>query len=216
MNKNTSSRTLYLAQLAMMIALTIIIAYFGSIMLPGGLKITFATVPVAVAGIVLGPFAGWLCGTTFGVCSLIQGITGMSALTSALILVNPFYGFLLCVVARMLCGLLPALLFRAMHRAASKGTRKASFIVSSLACPVLNTVFFMGIIVTLYWNTDPVQNIAVKLGTTNPLMFIVLLVGVQGLIEALVCAFLGSAIAAVIYGVLQKQKTSADRKPAAE
>lgn len=193
--KKKKTSTLYLAQLALMVALTILIANFGSILI-GPLKITFATVPVAVGAIVLGPLGGFVCGTTFGICSLIQGITGASALTSSLIAINAFYGFLLCVVARMLCGTIPALIFRGLRRTKAK---KLSYILASLSCPVLNTVFFMGIIVTLYWNTEPVQNIAAGLGTTSPLMFIVLLVGVQGVVEAIVCAALGGAVASVVY-----------------
>ena len=196
------SNTLFMAQLAMMIALTIIIAYFGSIMLPGGLKITFATVPVAVAGIVLGPVGGFVCGTVFGLCSLIQGLTGMSALTSALITINPFYGFILCVVARALCGLLPALLFKALRKI--DAAKKISFVAASLATPLLNTFFFMSCLILLFWETEPVQNIASKLGAANPMRFVILLVGAQGLIEALVCAIVGSAVSAVLYTYLQK------------
>lgn len=200
--KSLSTNTLYLAQLSLMVALTILIAYVGSVMLPGGLKITFATVPVAVAAIVLGPVGGFVCGTTFGLCSLIQGITGMSALTSALIMINPFYGFLLCVVARMLCGTIPAFIFKGLHKTRAK---KLSFLIASLSCPVLNTIFFMGIIVTLYWNTETVQNIASGLGTANPLLFIVLLVGVQGVTEAIVCAILGTAVSSILYKYIVKR-----------
>lgn len=208
--KNNKSNTLYLAQLAMMIALTIIIANFGSILI-GPLRITFATVPVAVAAIVLGPFAGFVCGTTFGICSLIQGITGASALTSSLIAVNAFYGFLLCVVARMLCGTLPAFIYKGLRK--TRLPKAVATILSALSCPVLNTIFFMGIIVTLYWNTEPVQNIAAGLGTVNPLMFIVLLVGVQGVIEAVICAVIGGTVSSVLNTYLAKTSSKESVKP---
>ena len=215
MKTNRSFGTLQLTQLAMLVAITILVAFYGAIMLPGGLKITFATVPVAVGAIVLGPVGGLVCGLTFGLCSIYQGLTGMSALTSALISYNLIGGFIMTVAARALDGYLTALIFRALRtvvlpaaadraQASSKGRNILPFLGASLSCPILNTVFFMGTLVLFFWNTERVQSIAAGLGTTNPLLFIILLVGVQGLIEALVCALVGTAVSRILYGYVQR------------
>ena len=66
--------------------------------------------------------------------------------------------------------------------------------MQSLACPLLNTLLFMGSLVMFFFNTDYIQNIASGLGTSNPLFFVILFVGVQGAVEAVACTILGSAV----------------------
>ena len=46
---------------------------------------------------------------------------------------------------------------------------------------MLNTAFFMGFLVLIFYNCEYVQNLAGTLGATNAFMFIVLLVGVQAI-----------------------------------
>ena len=50
-----------------------------------------------------------------------------------------------------------------------------------------------------------VQNLVVKKGAANPLMFVVLVVGVQGLVEAAACGLLGGTLAKTVDGVLKKK-----------
>ena len=66
----------------------------------------------------------------------------------------------------------------------------------SLAGPVLNTVFFMSALVLFFYQTDFIQGMVQTLGAANPLMFVVLFVGVQGVLEAVV--------GFVVVGVLSK------------
>ncbi|NLE20002.1 MAG: ECF transporter S component, partial [Clostridiales bacterium] len=53
----------------------------------------------------------------------------------------------------------------------------------------------MSMFILFFFRAPVVQDIAASLGTDSPLRFAFLLVGVQGLIEAAICAVLGSAIA---------------------
>lgn len=55
--------------------------------------------------------------------------------------------------------------------------------LGGLAAPVLNTVFFMGFLVLIFYNCEYVQNLANTLGAANAFMFIVLLVGVQAILS---------------------------------
>ena len=52
----------------------------------------------------------------------------------------------------------------------------------------------MGYIVLVFYSSDFVHALVVKKGATNPFMFVVLLVGVQGLVEALTCGILGGIL----------------------
>jgi hypothetical protein len=83
-------------------------------------------------------------------------------------------------------------IFRLLHLVDRKG--RFCHWVGALATPVLNTVFFMGYIVMVFYQTEFVQKLVADKGAANPLMFVILLVGVQGLIEAVVCAAVGGAV----------------------
>ena len=52
----------------------------------------------------------------------------------------------------------------------------------------------MGLLVAIFYNSEFVQNLAAKKGATNPLMFIVLVVGVQAVIEWCVCCAVAGTI----------------------
>ena len=96
-----------------------------------GLSITFLTVPVAVAAMILGPKGGAICGAAFGITSLMQCF-GTSAFGAMLLGINPFGTVFTCIVPRILEGLLSGLIFKAVR---SKNKNLAYF-AGGLACPV--------------------------------------------------------------------------------
>ena len=67
-----------------------------------------------------------------------------------------------------------------------------------MSAPFLNTVFFMGWIVLAFYGCDYVQNLVSVKGAANPFMFVVLLVGVQGVAEFLVSGILGGIVARAV------------------
>ena len=82
-------------------------------------------------------------------------------------------------------------------------SRTWSYIVSAMCAPALNTLFFMGYIVLAFYNCDYVQNLVSVKGAANPLMFVVLLVGVQGVAEFLVSGILGGIVARAVHKFLK-------------
>ena len=64
----------------------------------------------------------------------------------------------------------------------------------------------MGYIVLFFYQTDFVQNLANSKGAVNPLMFIILVVGVQGLIEAVACTIVGGGVAKGVDVALNRKK----------
>ena len=73
--------------------------------------------------------------------------------------------------------------------------------VTSLSAPLLNTLFFMGYIVLAFYQTEYIQGLVAAKGAVNPLMFVVLLVGFQGVVEAIVCSVTGTAIGSALLKV---------------
>ena len=90
-----------------------------------------------------------------------------------------------------------------------KGLRKtklpsgASVTISNLCCPLLNTTFFMGMLVIGFYNTEYIQSFVSALGAKNALLFILAFVGVNGLVEAIVCFVVGTAISAALKKALK-------------
>ena len=182
--KNTNTKTL--TRVALLVAIEVVMKLVGLGSVPmGPLYMSFLTLPIAVGAITMGPAVGALLGGVFGAVSFYDAITGASAMTGALFQVSPLNTFILCVGMRVLMGLCCGLIFKGLQKLDK--SRTWSYIVSAMTAPALNTLFFMGYIVL----------VSVK-GAANPFMFVVLLVGVQGVAEFLVSGILGGIVARAV------------------
>ena len=189
-----SRRIRMMCTVAMFMAVELAMWLLGLGQVPmGPLNMSFLTVPVAIGAMLLGPAAGAALGATFGFTSFWDAMTGRSVLTGFFFGVSPLGTFLLCVGTRVLMGLCTGLIFRAVRKVDRRGI--FCWFAGGLSAPLLNTCFFMGFIVTFFYRTEMVQNLVEKTGAANPVMFIVLLVGVQGLVEAAVCTLTAGAAA---------------------
>lgn len=157
---------------------------------------------MAVGAVTLGPMAGAILGGVFGVTSFIQCF-GMSPFGTALLSINGFLTFLVCVPTRILMGWLTGLIYQGLRR--TKLPSGVSVTISNLCCPLLNTTFFMGVIVLCFYNTEYIQSLVTSLGAQNALLFVVAFVGVNGLIEAVLCFVVGTAISAALKKALRYQ-----------
>ena len=193
--KNNDLRTL--TRLALLVAIELVMKAIGLGSVPmGPLYMSFLTLPIAVGAITMGPAAGAVLGGVFGAVSFYDAVTGASAMTGALFQVSPVNTFILCVGMRVLMGLCVGLIFGGLKKFDKPGTW--SYILSAMCAPALNTLFFMGYIVLAFYNCDYVQNLVSVKGAANPFMFVVLLVGVQGVAEFLVSGILGGIVARAV------------------
>ncbi|MCD8369980.1 MAG: ECF transporter S component [Clostridiales bacterium] len=190
MNKSNSKKTLFMVELALMVAIIFVMAFtpLGYFRTPG-LSITFLTVPVAVGAIVLGPKGGAVCGLAFGITSLMQCFGG-GAFGTMLFSISPAGTVFLCIVPRILEGFLCGLVFLALRGRFKNG----AYMAASLACPLLNTLLYMSSLVVIFYNTDYIQGFVQALGVSNPFLFVIAFVGAQGVIEAITCFILASAV----------------------
>ena len=193
--KNTNTKTL--TRVALLVAIEVVMKLVGLGSVPmGPLYMSFLTLPIAVGAITMGPAVGALLGGVFGAVSFYDAITGASAMTGALFQVSPLNTFILCVGMRVLMGLCCGLIFKGLQKLDK--SRTWSYIVSAMCAPALNTLFFMGYIVLAFYGCDYVQNLVSVKGAANPFMFVVLLVGVQGVMEFLVSGILGGIVARAV------------------
>lgn len=150
---------------------------------------------VAVGAVTLGPAAGAILGGVFGITSFIQCF-GMSAFGTLLLGVNPVFTFLVCVPTRILDGWLTGLIYKGLKK--TKIPSAGSVTLASLCCPLLNTTFFMGTLVTLFAGTMREQ-----FGMTKVIPFIAAFVGVNGVVEAIVCFVIGTAVSMALKKALR-------------
>lgn len=197
--KNTQKRQnlLFLTQLALLTAIEVVLAYtpLGYLRV-GPLSLSFLTVPVAIGACVLGPTAGAILGGVFGITSYINAITGASVMTAAMFQTNPFTCAITCILTRVVMGYLTGLIFRLVQKI--DRTKVIRYLTASIAAPLLNTILFMGSLVLFFYQIDYVQGMVQKLGAVNPIMFVILLVGIQGAVEIVVCGIASTAVSKAV------------------
>lgn len=189
MNKKRSQRTTRMVEMALLIAIIIVMAFtpIGYIR-TGALSITLLVIPVAVGAVILGPAAGAVLGAVFGITSFIQCF-GLEAFGTALFQANPFGTFILCMIPRILMGWCAGLICRVCQK--MKAAKNIAVFVGSLSAAVLNTVFFMTALICIFY-----QYMADNYNMgKNVFAFVAAFVGVNGVIEAVVTFLVAGAIA---------------------
>lgn len=185
-----NENTLKLTTTAIFTAILVLMAFTPlGYLKTGGLEISFSMIPVAIGAILLGSASGAFLGFVFGLTSFIQCF-GMSAFGAVLLGINPILTAIVCIVPRTLMGWLTGLIFKGLKKQLSKsqnaGLRMVPYTVASVCAPLLNTALFMTALCLCFYNTDYIQEIAGMLGASNVFVFILLFVGINGLIEAVV------------------------------
>lgn len=210
--KRTNVR--YLCELALLVAIELVMKLIGlgSVQV-GLLYMSFLTVPIAVGAMLLGPMAGTILGAVFGAVSFKDAVTGVSLMTGAFLQIAPLKTLVLCLGTRMLMGFCVGWLFRFLHLLDRKRERLC-YVLGALSAPLLNTLFFMGYIVLAFYQTDYIQNLVSTYGAANPIAFVVMLVGVQGLVETVVCTVVGGAVTKGAALALGLRKSGTERNSA--
>lgn len=169
-----------------------------------GLDISLMMVPVAIGAMLMGPKAGAWLGLIFGATSFYQAVTGSSVFSTMLFNINPIYAFLLCIPTRVLMGFLTGVIFKAAQKVDKKKT--VCYFVGGFFAAFLNTLFFMGMLLICYWNTEFIQGINETLGGLNPLMFVVAFVGVNGALEMPSSCIVGGIVSKAVNRALYTKK----------
>ncbi|MBQ0010071.1 MAG: ECF transporter S component [Ruminococcus sp.] len=116
----------------------------------GPLEVTTMMIPVAIGAMTMGPGAGLFLGGVFGVSSFLTclGILRASAFGQMLFSIHPLYTAAVCIIPRLLMGVLCGLLFRGLNRKAPN--RTWVYAVCSAFSAIANTVLFMGGLALLF------------------------------------------------------------------
>lgn len=203
------TKTLTMAQVALFTALILLLAfvpYIGYIKIPIlAIQATTVHIPVIIGSILLGPKAGGFLGGVFGLTSLINNTTqpGITSFCfSPFIEVGDGIGgsplaLIVCFVPRILCGILPYFIYKAIQKHAKNKdkSRKFSLLLSGVAGSLTNTILVMGMIYLFFGH----QYAEAKNLPFDAILGVILsVVGINGTIEAIVAALIASAVATVL------------------
>lgn len=168
-----------------------------------GLDISLMMIPVGIGAMLMGPKAGAWLGFIFGATSFYQALTGGSPFSAMLFSISPLRTFLLCIPTRILMGFLVGVLFKAFHKLDRKKT--VCFFLGGFSAAFLNTLFFMGTLILLFWNTEYIQGFNQAFGGLNPFMFVIAFVGVNGALEMPASCIAGGIVAKAVSRTLYKK-----------
>ena len=168
-----------------------------------GVDISLMMIPVGIGAMLMGPKAGAWLGFIFGATSFYQALTGTSVFSATLFNISPVNTFLLCIPTRMLMGFVTGVIFLLASKLDKKKT--VSFFVGGFFAAFLNTVFFMATLVLLFWNTEYIQGFNTAFGGVNPFLFVVMFVGVNGMLEWPASCIAGGVVSKAISRTLYKK-----------
>ena len=198
--QKSSQHTKYMVQLALMVALTAVVAFvpfLGFIPL-GVIKATTTHIPVIIGAILLGPKAGAVLGLTMGITSIIKNTMEPSLVSFAFSPLVPVPGrdvgdiraLLVAILPRMCIGIVAGLcykLFRHLDKRGYFACGAAGFLGA-----LTNTILVMG---GIYLFFGPEYMAAKNMAMTSIFLFILGSVGVQSLLEAALAAVAGAFVA---------------------
>ena len=141
MERKTTSkqRTLRLVQLAILLALVIVLQQFGSGIKVGPTSFSLVLIPIALGGMLLGPGAGAFLGLVFGIIVFLAGVTGQDVFTQILFQDHPFLTALTCLGKGAAAGFGAGLVYKLV---APKNRIVAGFLSAAMT-PILNTGLFI-------------------------------------------------------------------------
>lgn len=182
--------------LGLMTALVLIFSLtpIGSIPV-GPLVITLNIIPVAIAAVACGPLGGAVIGGVFGLMSFLQciGVGVPSGMGAALFAINPFLAFIQRFIPRLLDGIIAGYVFKGTSKAANKPVACG---ITGFSSAFFNTLLFMTSLVLLFGNTQYMKDL---MGGKNVLLFIVVFVGWNALVEMAASTIITSVVGTALF-----------------
>lgn len=179
MEKNARVRILHLVQMAILIALIIVMQSFGVHMRIGPTSFSLVLIPIALGGMLVGKGGGALLGLIFGVMTLMAGVTGQDFFTQVLFQDHPFLTALICLGKGTAAGFGAGLVYELI----SKKNKIAAGFLAAASAPILNTgLFILGALLV----SDTLSANFVAEGSTVIYFLVIGCAGINFIVEFLV------------------------------
>ena len=179
-----------MVQLAVLIAIMLILAFtpLGYLRI-GPLAISLMTIPVVIGAMILGPAGGAVLGLVFGLTSFYQCFAG-DPFGAALVAMNPFFTFLVCIPTRTLMGWLSGVIFKALWKIDK--TKTVTYFV--MIC---------------FGHTEYLQSMNAT--GANLFMFAVAFCGINGALEMPMSCVVGGGVAKAVSVALKKNAATEEK-----
>jgi len=166
-----SMSTLKLTQLSILIALIAVLAFtpLGFIIVPP-IAITLLHIPVIIGAILLGPLYGGILGLSFGVMSMIRAVTSGNPgdiLFNPFVSGNPIGSIIMCILPRILLGVIVGYLFIWLKKYDKKGF--ISIPISAAIGTVCHTVLVL-LFIWIFFSAFPLKTVFLYVISVNGLL----------------------------------------------
>ena len=200
--RNTNQKILHMVELAMLLALVIVLQLFGGFFKIGPFSLSLVLIPIVVGSLIVGPTGGAVLGAVFGLVVVIQCATGVDVGGNILWSINPFLTAMICLVKGTAAGLVPGVIYRLLTKMnSSMGMTVCAAVLASVSAPIVNTGLFLLGLSTCFNGT-----LVAWAGGTNVLVYVITgLVGINFLIEFAVNLLVSPAISTVVNVVTKKK-----------
>ena len=188
----SSEKTLRTVQLALLIALVVVLQIVSAMIPPigGMVSITLTLIPVVVGGILLGKKSGAILGFAFGAIVLINCIIALDPGGSILWNANPAFTAIICFAKGIAAGFFPAWFYEIIVGATGEKRRFLATVVAALSAPIINTGLFVCGMLLLFKDI-----LYAWAGGTNMMVYILVgLAGINFTVEFLINTILSPAI----------------------
>ena len=199
-------KTLGMVQVALFAALIIILAFtpfLGYIPL-GFTRATIIHIPVIIGCLMLGPKQGAILGFVFGLTSLINNTINPTATSFVF---SPFYelgeihggigSIIICFIPRILVGVVPYYVYHGLRKILKDGKTQmaVSLGAAGLAGALTNTLLVMNLIFVFFKDAYASAN---NVASGAVYSFILTIIGINGIPEAIVAAILTALIGRIL------------------
>ena len=170
MAKARKMSTLKMTQLAILIALEVILVFTPvGMLITGGIAVTTMHIPVIIGAVLLGPAGGGVLGGMFGILSMIRAAMGGGAgdlLFNPAASGNPLASVFMAVLPRILLGLIAAYLYILLKKLLKNDY--AAIPIAAGISTALHTVMVLGCL-WLFFDSIEIRAIFSTLITANGL-----------------------------------------------
>ena len=185
-----------LLMFALYVAIIVVLAFTVGYIRIGPLSITVIPVIVALGAVTLGQLAGAGLGLAFGLTSFVQCF-GLDAFGTFLFGINPIYTAVVCLVPRILCGLVPGLIYKYSKH------KTASLFPAGFSCAFTNTLLFMSSLFAFFATNE---NFVSQYGKYSFIGLIVAMAGINAVFEIIASTVLTPPLALAVDKALKKYK----------
>ncbi len=196
---NSKKRTLRLAQIALLIALVVVLQTIAGLLSYAAIlpvNITLTLIPIVVGAVLFGPGVGAILGVAFGLIAIILAATGIDAFTLALLQMNPIATVAICLIKGAAAGAVAGAIAIPFKK---RTLLYPAVICAAVAAPIVNTGLCVGGLLIFFW--DYISGMAEQAGQSLLLFVIIGLVGINFIIEFVVNVVLGPAVVRIIEAV---------------